>query len=212
MIHYKDQRVGVFIDVQNMYYSARHLFQRKVNFPNVVKEAVGERRLIRAIAYVVRTKTGEESAFIDALQKNGIETREKELQEFFSGQKKADWDVGITIDIVRMLDMLDVVVLVSGDGDFVPLVQFIQSRGRQVEVMSFLESTSSKLLDAAEWHTNFSLEKKKFLIGAALPDREGERKPAGEMLHLNGGGSFEEPVQISSEDAQEENRGRRLSF
>ncbi len=122
MIKHKEQRVGVFIDVQNMYYSARNLYNAKVNFGEIVKTAVADRRLIRAIAYVVKTKTGEEKPFFDALYNLGIETKEKELMEYFGGDKKADWDVGIAVDAIRIGTLLDVIVLVSGDGDFHPLL------------------------------------------------------------------------------------------
>jgi uncharacterized LabA/DUF88 family protein len=166
MIKNPDQRVGVFIDTQNMYYSARHLFQRKVNFKNIVLDAVGGRKLIRAVAYVVKTKTQEEAPFFEALQKAGIETREKELMEYFSGQKKADWDVGLTVDIIRMMDMLDVIVLVSGDGDYLPLVEYAQNRGRLVEVMAFRETTSSRLVEKADGFTNLSESRRYILTGS----------------------------------------------
>lgn len=164
MIQHPSQRVGVFIDVQNMYYSARNVHNAKVSFGEVVSEGVGDRHLIRAIAYVVRTKTGEEKAFLDALYHQGIETREKEIQEFFGGAKKADWDVGIAVDAIRIADLLDVVVLVSGDGDFVPLVEYLKGRGRQVELMSFRETTSSKLLDVVDIYTDLSASQEVFLI------------------------------------------------
>ena len=168
MIDYKNQRVGVFIDVQNMYYTARNLYNRKVNFGNIVKKAVGERQLIRAIAYVVSTKTGENQPFFDALANIGIETKEKELMEYYGGQKKADWDVGITVDAIRMSESLDVIVLVSGDGDYIPLVDYLKSRGKIVEVVSFRETTSTRLVEAigTEHYTNLSENKRGFLIGS----------------------------------------------
>lgn len=159
------RRIGVFIDVQNMYYSARNLFNRKVNFAAIVEHAVGDADLVRAIAYTISTKTGDESPFFEALRKSGIEVASKELLEYNSGVKKGDWDVGITIDIVRMLDMLDVVVLVSGDGDYTPLVDYVRSRGRIMHVMSFRESTSTMLVNAADTYTNLSDDQSLFLIG-----------------------------------------------
>lgn len=165
MIKHPEQRVGVFIDTQNMYYSARFTFNRKVSFGNIVKDAVAGRKLIRAIAYVVKTKTAEESPFFEALEKLGIELREKELMEYFSGQKKADWDVGLAVDAIRMIDMLDVVVIVSGDGDFIPLVEYVKSRGRIVEVVAFRETTSSRLIEHADDYLNLSENKKRYLIG-----------------------------------------------
>lgn len=164
MIRHPNQRVGVFIDTQNMYYSARSVHKKKVDFGAIVEDGVGEGKLIRAIAYVVTTKTGEEKPFLEALQKVGIELREKELQEFFSGQKKADWDVGLTVDVIRMLDMLDVIVLVSGDGDYLPLVSYCQSRGRVVEVIAFRETTSSKLVESADAYINMSDDPERYLI------------------------------------------------
>ena len=164
MISNPDQRVGVFIDTQNMYYSAKYVHESKVNFGAIVEDAVENRRLIRAIAYVVRTKTEEEQPFFDALLNLGIETREKELMEYGSGHKKADWDVGLTIDVVRMLDMLDVVVLVSGDGDYTYLVDYVKSRGRILEVMSFRETTSSKLIDVCDVFMNLSENKERYLM------------------------------------------------
>ncbi|OGH78347.1 MAG: hypothetical protein A2469_04595 [Candidatus Magasanikbacteria bacterium RIFOXYC2_FULL_40_16] len=162
------QRVGVFIDVQNLYYSAKNLYRKKVNFGNILKEAVAGRQLIRAIAYVVRTESKEETPFFDALYNLGIETREKDLQIFYSGLKKADWDVGLAVDAIRLAPSLDAVVIVSGDGDYLPLIEYLQkSSGKHVEVAAFGETSSSKLLDAADSFIDLSEDKEKFLI----PDR-----------------------------------------
>ncbi|MBI5728184.1 MAG: NYN domain-containing protein [Candidatus Magasanikbacteria bacterium] len=164
-IKHPDQRVGVFIDVQNLYYSAKNLHGKKVNFGNIVREAVAGRKLIRAIAYVVRTETKEEQPFFEALYNLGIETREKDLQIFSTGMKKADWDVGLTVDAIRLAPSLDAVVIVSGDGDYVPLVEYLQkSSGKQVEVVAFGETTSSRLMEAVDDYLDLSKEKEKFLI------------------------------------------------
>ncbi len=173
LIDTSSRRVGVFIDVQNMYYSARNIYGAKVNFGAIVKAAVGNQKLIRAIAYTISTKTGEERPFFEALQAMGIELNTKELLEYDSGHKKGDWDVGITIDVVRMLDMVDVVVMVSGDGDYCALAEYVKSRGRIFHVVSFRESTSGKLVEVADIYTNLSLDKKAFLIGSA----NGHRPP-----------------------------------
>ncbi len=164
MLDLSHRRVGVFIDVQNMYYSARNIFGSKVNFGNIVLKTLGNQRLVRAIAYTVSTKTGEELPFFEALHKMGIEVNTKELLEYDSGHKKGDWDVGITVDIIRMIDMLDVVVIVSGDGDYVPLGEYVKNRGRIFHVASFRESTSSKLVECADIYTNFSDDLSSFLI------------------------------------------------
>ena len=163
-LKHPDQRVGVFIDVQNMYYSAKNLFGAKVNFGNIVKEATAGRKLIRAIAYVVSTESKEEQPFFDALYNVGIETKDKPLQIFLGGEKKADWDVGLAVDAIRFSPSLDAIVLVSGDGDYVPLVDYLRAQGKQVEVAAFGETTSGKLIEAADDFIDLSQEKGKFLI------------------------------------------------
>ncbi len=163
-LKHPDQRVGVFIDVQNMYYSAKNLFGAKVNFGNIVKEATAGRKLIRAIAYVVSTESKEEQPFFDALYNLGIETKDKPLQIFLGGEKKADWDVGLAVDAIRFSSALDAIVLVSGDGDYVPLVDYLRGQGKQVEVMSFGGTASGKLIEEADDFIDLSQDKAKFLI------------------------------------------------
>lgn len=146
----KEQRVGVFVDVANMYYSARGLYGTKVNFNELLKEAVRGRKLVRAIAYAVRAGEKDEDAFYKALESFAYEVRLKDLQVFFDGSKKADWDIGIAMDAVEMAPKLDTVVLVSGDGDFVPMVEHLRrALGCRVEVMAFGRSASAKLVEAA---------------------------------------------------------------
>lgn len=228
-MQHPDQRVGIFIDTQNMYYSARYLFKRKVDFKHIVEDATSGRKLIRAMAYVIKTKGEEGRPFFDALEKAGIELREKDLIEYASGHKKGDWDVGLTIDVVRMLDMLDVVVLVSGDGDYAPLVQFCQARGRIVELMSFGETTSSILTEIIDAHIDMSQNKRRYLIGPALKpvSSHHSKKP-----NYNDEPEYLEPtntddvgeehseeqadtgffMQSSQKEDQEDVRGRRLEF
>ena len=166
VIKHKEQRVGVFIDTQNLYHSARNLYQSRVNFGAVVREAVAGRKLVRAVAYVITTEAGDEKNFFEALSKLGIETKTKDLQIFPGGAKKADWDGGLAVDAIKMSPRLDSVVIVSGDGDFIPLVEYLQSIGIQVEVVSFGKSTSGKLREAADAFVDLSEDPKKFLIRA----------------------------------------------
>ena len=160
----KEQRVEVLIDVQNLYYSARNLYHQKVNFSEVLKEGVAGRKFIRAFAYVVRTKTGEEKPFFDALTNLGIETRVKDLQEYYGGLKKADWDVGIAVDAIKTSDSVDVVVIVSGDGDFTPLIEYLQNHGKRVEAMAFGKSTSSKIREVADEFIDLEAPVDKYLL------------------------------------------------
>jgi len=163
-LRHKNQRVAVFIDAQNMYHSARSLFGGRVNFKNVLQMAVGGRQLIRAFSYVIRTKTGEEKAFLEALEKAGIELRVKDLQEFYGGAKKGDWDVGLTVDAIRTSVIVDTIVIASGDGDFIPLVEYLKNQGRRVEVMSFGKSTSGKLKEIADDFIDLGEEPGKYIL------------------------------------------------
>lgn len=176
IIKHSEQRVGVFIDTQNVYHSAKNLYHTRANFGNILKDSVAGRRLIRARAYSVTTETGEEKGFFDALEKVGIEMRLKDLQVFYGGAKKADWDVGLAVDAITAAPKLDTVILVTGDGDFVPLVQYLQTHGGcQVEVVSFGRSTSAKLKEAADDFLDLDEEPRRYLLNY----RAGARRPRG---------------------------------
>lgn len=161
MIKHKEQRVGIFVDVSNMYHSAKNLYKKRVDFKEILKEAVAGRKLIRAIAYAIKTETEEETPFFEALSKQGFEVRMKDLQIFAGGAKKADWDVGITVDAIKLGNRLDVIVLVTGDGDYIPLVNYLQNtRGCLVEVMAFHQTASSKLIEESDDFTDLSKSRK----------------------------------------------------
>lgn len=161
---HKGQRVAVFIDTQNLYHTAKNLYHARVNFGNILKDVVGERELVRAFAYLVTTETGEEKAFLEALTKMGIELKLKDLQVFSSGAKKADWDVGLAVDAIKIAPKVDAIVIVSGDGDFIPLVEYLQALGVQVEVASFAKSSSGKLKEAVDDFIDLSENIRKYLI------------------------------------------------
>lgn len=154
MLIHKSQRVGIFIDVQNLYHGAKNLYRGRVNYKELIKNLVAGRPLIRAIGYVVKSESSEgssEAAFFEALENAGIELRIKDLQIFAGGLKKADWDVGMAVDAIRMAGFLDAVILVTGDGDFAPLVEYLKwGLGRQVEVAAFSRNASLKLKEAAD--------------------------------------------------------------
>jgi uncharacterized LabA/DUF88 family protein len=158
----KEQRVGIFIDVQNLYHSAKNLYKARVNFKELIKQLVDNRKLIRSMAYVVKTDgtdaeparsanskiASSESAFFDALKQAGIELRMKDIQIYPGGMKKADWDVGMAVDAIRMGGLI---ILGTGDGDFIPLVDYIKwGMGRTVEVAGFSRTASGKLKEVAD--------------------------------------------------------------
>jgi uncharacterized LabA/DUF88 family protein len=131
-----------------------------------MQESLGKRKLIRAIAYVITTEAGDETQFFEALTKLGIETKTKDLQVFYGGSKKADWDVGLAVDAIRIAPKVDTIILATGDGDFVPLVTFLKEHfGVQVEVISFGRSSSTKLREACEDFIDMCEEPEKYLIG-----------------------------------------------
>ena len=166
VIKHGDQRVAVFIDTQNLYHSAKNLYNTKVNFGAIMDSVVGKRKLIRALAYVITTEAGDETNFFEALTKLGIETKTKDLQVFYGGAKKADWDVGLAVDAIRLAPKVDTIVLATGDGDFVPLVTFLKEHfGVQVEVISFGRSSSTKLREACEDFIDMCDTPEKYLIG-----------------------------------------------
>ncbi|PSO46406.1 MAG: hypothetical protein BRC24_02140 [Parcubacteria group bacterium SW_4_46_8] len=165
VIKHPDQRVGLLIDTQNLYHSAKNLYQSKVNFNSVLDTAVSNRKLIRAIAYVITTESGEEKSFFEALENMGIETKTKDLQVFAGGAKKADWDVGMAVDAIKLALRLDAVILATGDGDFVPLVKYLQiNEGCQVEVIGFGKSSSSQLVESSDDFIDMDEDPGKFLM------------------------------------------------
>ncbi len=164
IVKHKDQRVAIFIDTQNLYHSAKNIYRAKVNFDAVVKRSLAGRQLIRAVSYVVTTESGEEQSFFEALGKIGIEVKTKDLQIFYGGAKKADWDVGMAIDAVKHAPKVDAIVLATGDGDFVPLVEYLKSQGCQVECIAFGKSSSSRLREAVDDFIDMDQSPREFLI------------------------------------------------
>lgn len=192
---HSDQRVGIFIDIQNLYHSSRNLYSARVNYKELLRQLIGNRKLIRALAYVVKTDTILDSAgvsqltgktegsFFDALKQSGIELRIKDIQVFAGGSKKADWDVGMAIDAVRMADFLDVIILVTGDGDFVPLIEYLKwGKGREVEVAAFSRTANAKLRESADIFTPLEELPRVLIKKAGLRPRRGNKRNEGEQV------------------------------
>src|SRR3984957_5761573 len=208
IIKHKSQRVGIFIDTQNLYHSAKNLYKAKVNFGNVVKEALAGRVLIRAVAYVIRTESEEEKSFFEALNKIGIETKVKDIRIFAGGAKKADWDIGMAIDAIAMANKLDTVILATGDGDFVPLVEYLRySSGIQVEVISFGKSSSGQLKEVVDDFVDLCDNPKNYLIGYRgegkgrwIPSFGAGNEHQDESTdNIKGGGISDEGIDIGTE-------------
>lgn len=173
---HKEQRVAVFVDVQNMYYSAKNVYQAKVDFSKVLFDGVSGRKLIRAFAYVIKADVGAEKEFFEALNKIGFEVKMKELQIFYGGDKKGDWDVGLCMDVIRMLPKIDVMVLVSGDGDYIDLLEYAKSQGVRTEVIAFGQTVSGKLVERTDEFIDMSKFPGRYLIRTTR--RTNERVPS----------------------------------
>ena len=184
-----DQRVGVFVDAQNIYYSARFLYNRKVDFQAILKEAVRGRQLIRAIVYVIKAEMAGEQAWFDKLEEIGFDVKSKDIQIFPGGAKKGDWDIGIAMDTIEVAPKLDSIIIVSGDGDFVPLVQHLQrALGCRVEAMAFGKSASRFLIEAVDEFIDMEKDKPRYLRNVEAEkrhDRYERSTPEGEDV---GGG------------------------
>jgi uncharacterized LabA/DUF88 family protein len=151
IIRNPEQRVAILVDVQNLYYSAKNLYHSRVNFKNILGLILQWRKLTRAIAYAVDTAEETNKVFIDAIHESGFEIKLKPIQTFVDGSKKADWDVGIAMDAIRLWTKVDSVILISGDGDYVPVVNYLQqSQGCLVEVMAFGRTTNKELRELAD--------------------------------------------------------------
>jgi len=169
-----DQRIAVLVDVQNLYYSAKNLYSAKINYKNLLQLVTHDRVLIRAIAYVINPEPGkEENEFFDAVNSAGFEVKQKDLQTFFGGAKKGDWDLGIAMDAIRLGQKVDSIVLISGDGDYQPVVNYLQqSLGCLVEVVAFKRTASHDLIALADDFTNIEENKEELLFKSRPPRRE----------------------------------------
>ena len=175
VIRHPEQRVAILIDTQNLYHSAKNLYKAKVNFKSIVEAALGGRRLVRALSYVVNTESGEEGAFFEALEKVGIEIKTKDLQVFYGGAKKADWDVGMAIDAIKLAQKVDAIVIATGDGDFIPLVEYVKSQGCQVEAITFGRSASGRLREVVDDFIDLDESPREYLIGYRPSNRSRKR-------------------------------------
>ncbi len=199
------QRVAVLIDTQNMYHSAKHIHGARLAFGKIIEAVADDRSIVRAIAYVAKSKAGDEQSFFDALQKDGIELRSKDVQEFASGEKKADWDVGMAVDAIKLIDKVDVIILMTGDGDFVPLVVYLKEHGVFVEAAAFGESTNASLRASVDRFYDISTEGAEYLMGSK---RAGHKK--GKLSNMAKAALREMP--LNDEGSQNDRRSVRLTY
>lgn len=151
-----DQRVAIFVDSQNLFYAARDVAGRNVDYEQLLRIAVRGRRLHAATAYVVE-REGESTAygFVARLSALGYRVRRRLVRvhradEHGRAVLEGDWDMSIAADIVRASGHVDVIVLASGDGDFVPILELAQQLGKRVEVVAFKEAAANSLIDLVD--------------------------------------------------------------
>jgi uncharacterized LabA/DUF88 family protein len=165
IVRNKDQRVAILVDVQNLYYSGKNLFNSRINYKNLLTRLVKDRLLVRAIAYVINADESKENDFFGALNTAGFEVKEKPLQIFYGGAKKGDWDLGIAMDAILLGNKVDSIILVSGDGDFKPVVNYLQQAlGCLVEVVAFKKTANNELIDLADDFFDIEDDKKNLLF------------------------------------------------
>ena len=167
------ERVAVFVDGANLYHSIKSYYKGVLDYDRLLSAAVGERQLLRATFYIVEKQQDAEDpqatpsarSFVYNLNKFGYKVRSKPLvvHETFTpeGERtfshKGDWDIGIVVDMMRLAEHADTYVLVSGDGDYVEAVEYLQSeKGLRVEVISAAQCTSQALLDVCDSHTDLA--------------------------------------------------------
>ena len=158
------QRVAMLADAQNLYHTAQSIYTRNIDYDELLSQGVGERELVRAIAYVVRADAPEEETFFEALRDIGFETKIKDIKTFADGSKKADWDVGMSLDAVTLANHVDTMILCTGDGDFSRLCSHLRHEGVRVEVMAFEESTADELIEATDAFVDLSANEDTFLL------------------------------------------------
>ncbi|MHC3437280.1 LabA-like NYN domain-containing protein [Natrialbaceae archaeon A-gly3] len=158
------QRVAVLVDAQNLYHTAQSIHSRNIDYSSLLEKAVQDRQLTRAIAYVIRADSPEEESFFDALVDIGFETKIKDIKTFADGSKKADWDVGMSLDAVTLANHIDTMVLCTGDGDFSRLCSHLRHEGVRVEVMAFESSTADELVDEADAFLDLGERPETFLL------------------------------------------------
>ena len=159
-----DQRVAVLVDAQNLYHSSHSVYSRNIDYSSLLEKAVQGRSLTRAIAYVIRAQSPDEESFFNALADIGFETKIKDIKTFGDGSKKADWDVGMSLDAVTLASHVDTIVLCTGDGDFSRLCSHLRHEGVRVEVMAFGQSTAEELREATDAFVDLAEREETFLL------------------------------------------------
>lgn len=149
------QRVAVLVDIQNMFYSAKTTFNGKLNYKKLLHGCVNDRHLIRSIAYVIQRPDVDQDSFLECLRKFGFELfikATKNRKDSHTGKmipSKGSIELNLAVDAIVLADRVDTIIIASGDGVYLPLVNALKSKGVRVEVLGFKGSTAYDLIQAA---------------------------------------------------------------
>lgn len=144
------QRIAVLVDVQNMFYTARHQKSGKVNYSKLLDYIVGDRDCVRAIAYILRSPGVDQASFLSVLAQFGYDTKVKDLRVKSTGVSTTSWDVGMAVDAITLSGKVDSIVFVTGNGSIAPAIPALRNSGVRVEVCAFSGSISSDLTNLAD--------------------------------------------------------------
>jgi len=144
------KRVAIFVDVQNVYYTTRQVFNANFDYNAFWRQVTADREVIKATAFAIDRGDQKQQQFQNILRGIGFEVKLKPFISRADGSAKGDWDVGITLDVLDVVGCVDIVVLVSGDGDFEPLLHRLHERHAiEVEVYGVPQLTATALRRAA---------------------------------------------------------------
>ena len=148
--HQRVERVAIFVDVQNIYYTVKERYHQHFNYRYFWEEVVQGREVASAIAYAIDRGDPKQMKFQQILKNIGFELKLKPYIQRSDGSTKGDWDVGITVDMLDFAEKTDVIVLASGDGDFDIVVDKLRRKyGIRVELYGVPELTAATLIEAS---------------------------------------------------------------
>ena len=145
------EKVAIFVDVQNIYYTTRQAFQRQFDYRAFWQKVTSDRQVVAALAYAIEPQNGKQKGFQQILKDIGFEVKLKPYIQRRDGSTKGDWDVGITLDLMEWSERVDTVVLASGDGDFDLALQRVHEKYEvNTEVHGVRSLTAQSLIRSAQ--------------------------------------------------------------
>jgi uncharacterized LabA/DUF88 family protein len=145
------EKVAIFVDVQNIYYTCKHRHQKHFNYNTFWQKATANRQVVAAFAYAIERGDLKQRSFQQILKSIGFQVKLKPYIQRSDGSSKGDWDVGITLDVIELAEQVDVIILLSGDGDFQLLLQKVRERYQvRSEVYGVKTLTAPALIQASD--------------------------------------------------------------